>query len=133
VTFIVIGGERRNLRVLDPKGTAMHLTNGAIVAKRVAGDTGDTILVVLGGDEPLDAADSFTAHVERFGERHTLAAELVDPDARTVLVQLDPWLPAITAPGHWGLEVVATADTTEITYPSAREDGVRIDVRADYG
>ncbi len=141
-TFVVFGDERRSLVVLDdydiPEEVPdVQLINGSLVAKRVTGDTGDTIRVRLGGEEDLSLAVGYVGHVRRFDARHDLAATLIDSAERTVLVACDPWLPT-AAPGMWGLEVTVTwsggvLGDTSITYPSAREDGVSIDVRDELG
>lgn len=134
--FTPTGIERRRLRVAPEsartRGAPVHLPNGEYIAKRVAGDIGDTLLVIMDSDEPLDEATSFTGHVQRFNERHSLSATLVDAVERSVRVDLDSWLPDAT-PGIWGLEVVADFGAAVLTYASAREDGVRIDVRPDFG
>jgi hypothetical protein len=39
----------------------------------------------------------------------------------------------VTASSSWALEVVVQWGSTAISYPSAREDGVRIEVRAEHG
>lgn len=107
-------------------------------AYRVSGDTNDTVTVACGGVEALPVGATVEAHVWRTispASTTTLAATVLDPDARTVLVKLGSWITA-AASVVWRLEVQVTGtwsdgETGPRTFPS--QDGIQLPLRAAGG
>lgn len=97
---------------------------------RVQGDVGDTVTARFEGVLDLVGVTAIEAHVWREGTVATLAAEVADPDARTVLVQLGSWL-ATATPGTWKLEIEATWPGPVIVTSPAKPGGAAIYVRAE--
>lgn len=100
---------------------------------KVAGDTGQTLIVILRDDGvvvDLTTATAVEAHVWRYGiTATTLTAAVTNPAAGEITIQLDTWLETDATPGTWLLEYEVTfSPTLTSTWPSGRPD--EFEVRA---
>lgn len=103
---------------------------------RVQGDSKDTITLVVGGLEDLSTVNTCEAHVWKNSTKSTLDAEVLDPDARTVLVQLgeapDGWLPSAPSTGGWNVELECTfLDGSIKTFPEDAPPVIKIREQGD--
>lgn len=98
---------------------------------RVRGDVNDTVVVQLNGADNLNGVIDAKAYV-RYGNRSDeLAATVLDSTARTVTVDLSPWLETAAA-GQWDIEYQLTfGDGRVRTWPESRTD--KIIVRDELG
>ena len=98
---------------------------------KVAGDVGDTLTVALGGVDNLDDASSVEAHVWSGSTATTLTAAVDDSAARTITVQLSPWLESAT-PARWSIEFeVAFSGGAVLTWPADRPDIIIVRQQGD--
>lgn len=98
---------------------------------RVQGDVQDTLVARLDGVADLVSVTGGEAHVSLCGEFDaTLVLTVTDPFARTVMVQLSPWLNT-AVPGAWDLEFEIIFGTMTLTWPAKGFD--RILVRTQGG
>ncbi len=75
---------------------------------RVVGDTNDTLVAQLLGVADLVGVTAIEAHVWRPGvAATTLTTAVTDATARTVTVNLTPWI-ATAAASNWNLEIQVT-------------------------
>ncbi len=94
--------------------------------QRVVGDTNDTFVARLDGIPDLTGVTAVEAHVWRPNVAPvTLEAAVTDAAARTVTVQLSPWLATATAT-TWLLEIQASFGTTVRTWPEGNPAALQI-------
>jgi hypothetical protein len=82
---------------------------------RVQGDVNDTLVARLDGVANLTGVSTIVGHVWQRGVTSVnLTATVLDATARTVTVQLSPWLNSAT-PGVWKFELQATWTAGPVT------------------